>query len=179
MVERYGLMVPGAKSSSPAIDIVSPYNRRTIGRVATADVAVAEQALKTAYGLYRDRDAWLPAWKRVDILERTVEIMSKRADYLALESAREGGKPLVDSKHEVARAIDGVKLCIEALRTQAGEEIPMGISRSSVHRLAFTSLEPIGVVTAVSAFNHPLNLIVHQVCPAVAVAKQPRRHRSA
>ncbi len=169
MVERYGLMVPGAKSSSPAIDIVSPYNRRTIGRVATADVAVAEQALKTAYGLYRDRDAWLPAWKRVDILERTVEIMSKRADYLALESAREGGKPLVDSKHEVARAIDGVKLCIEALRTQAGEEIPMGISRSSVHRLAFTSLEPIGVVTAVSAFNHPLNLIVHQVCPAVAV----------
>jgi len=169
MAERYGLMVPGAKSSAPAIDVLSPYNRRKIGRVATADAAVAERALKTAYALYRDRDAWLPAWKRVDILERTVELMTKRADYLALESAREGGKPLVDSQHEVARAIDGVKLCIEALRTQAGEEIPMGISRSSVHRLAFTSLEPIGVVTAVSAFNHPLNLIVHQVCPAVAV----------
>ena len=169
MTERYALMVPGAKSGTPAIDVVSPYNRRKIGRVATADMAVAEQALKTAHALYRDRDAWLPAWQRVDILERAVEIMSKRADYLALESAREGGKPLVDSQHEVARAIDGVKLCIEALRTQAGEEIPMGISRSSVHRLAFTSLEPIGVVTAVSAFNHPLNLIVHQVCPAVAV----------
>ncbi|HJN60380.1 MAG TPA: aldehyde dehydrogenase family protein, partial [Alphaproteobacteria bacterium] len=163
MVERYALMVPGAKSSTPAIDVVSPYNRRKIGRVATADMAVAERALKTAHALYRDRDAWLPAWQRVDILERAVEIMSRRADYLALESAREGGKPLVDSQHEVARAIDGVKLCIEALRTQAGEEIPMGISRSSVHRLAFTSLEPIGVVTAVSAFNHPLNLIVHQV----------------
>jgi acyl-CoA reductase-like NAD-dependent aldehyde dehydrogenase len=169
MAERYALMVPGAKSSTPAIDVVSPYNRRKIGRVATADMAVAERALKTAHALYRDRDAWLPAWQRVDILERAVEIMSRRADYLALESAREGGKPLVDSQHEVARAIDGVKLCIEALRTQAGEEIPMGISRSSVHRLAFTSLEPIGVVTAVSAFNHPLNLIVHQVCPAVAV----------
>ena len=169
MAERYGLMVPGAKSSAPYIDILSPYNRRKIGSAATADEAVAEQALKTAYGLYRDRDSWLPAWKRVDILERTVEIMQKRAGYLALESAREGGKPLVDSQHEVARAIDGVKLCIEGLRTQAGEEIPMGISRSSQHRLAFTSLEPIGVVTAVSAFNHPLNLIVHQVCPAVAV----------
>ncbi len=169
MVEQYRLMVPGAKSSSPAVDIVSPYNRRKIARVATADMAVAEQALKTAYALYRDRDSWLPAWQRIDILERTVEIMTKRAGYLAVESAREGGKPLIDSKHEVARAIDGVKLCIEALRTQAGDEIPMGISRSSVHRLAFTSLEPIGVVTAVSAFNHPLNLIVHQVCPAVAV----------
>ena len=61
MAERFGLMVPGAKSSSPAVDIVSPYNRRKIGRVATADAAVAEQALKTAYGLYRDRDSWLPA----------------------------------------------------------------------------------------------------------------------
>ena len=35
-------------------------------------------------------------------------------------------------------------------------------------RTAFTQKEPIGVVVAVSAFNHPLNLIVHQVGPAVA-----------
>jgi acyl-CoA reductase-like NAD-dependent aldehyde dehydrogenase len=35
--------------------------------------------------------------------------------------------------------------------------------------MAFTRLEPIGVVVAVSAFNHPLNLIVHQVAPAIAV----------
>ena len=76
MVERYGLMVPGAKSSSPTVDIVSPYNRRKIARIATADITVAEHALKTAYALYRDRDAWLPAWQRVDILERTVEIKS-------------------------------------------------------------------------------------------------------
>jgi len=168
MVERYGLMVPGAKNKTSSIEVVSAYKRNTIGHVATADEIVLNTALTNAYKLFRNRNSWLPAWKRVDILERTVSIMSKRADYLALESAREGGKPLLDSKHEVARAIDGVKLCIETLRTQSGEEIPMGISRSSINRLAFTSLEPIGVVAAVSAFNHPLNLIIHQVCPAVA-----------
>ena len=65
-------------------------------------------------------------------------------------------------------AIDGVRLCIEGLRTQAGVEIPMGLTGASLQRLAFTCLEPIGVVVAVSAFNHPLNLIVHQVAPAVA-----------
>ena len=43
----------------------------------------------------------------------------------------------------------------------------MNISRSSAKRLAFTTHEPIGVVVAVSAFNHPLNLIIHQVEPAV------------
>jgi acyl-CoA reductase-like NAD-dependent aldehyde dehydrogenase len=44
----------------------------------------------------------------------------------------------------------------------------MGVNTASAHRLAYTTHEPIGVVVAVSAFNHPLNLIVHQVAPAVA-----------
>ncbi len=45
----------------------------------------------------------------------------------------------------------------------------MGITTASEGRWAFTTKEPIGVVAAISAFNHPLNLIVHQVAPAVAV----------
>ncbi|MCP4042941.1 MAG: aldehyde dehydrogenase family protein, partial [Gammaproteobacteria bacterium] len=53
-------------------------------------------------------------------------------------------------------------------RTEAGETIPMGINAASAGKIAFTSREPIGVVVAVSAFNHPLNLISHQVGPAIA-----------
>jgi len=45
----------------------------------------------------------------------------------------------------------------------------MGHTQSSANRLAFTQREPIGVVSSISAFNHPLNLIVHQVVPAIAV----------
>jgi acyl-CoA reductase-like NAD-dependent aldehyde dehydrogenase len=45
----------------------------------------------------------------------------------------------------------------------------MGLTPASIDRRAFTILEPIGVVAAISAFNHPLNLIVHQVVPAIAV----------
>ena len=44
----------------------------------------------------------------------------------------------------------------------------MGINAASAGKLAFTTLEPMGVVVAVSAFNHPLNLICHQVGPAIA-----------
>jgi acyl-CoA reductase-like NAD-dependent aldehyde dehydrogenase len=57
----------------------------------------------------------------------------------------------------------------EELRTFAGREIPMGLTPASTDRWAFTTKEPIGVVVAISAFNHPLNLIVHQVVPAIAV----------
>ena len=68
----------------------------------------------------------------------------------------------------MTRAIDGLRNAAEALRTFAGREIPMGLTPASDRRWAFTTKEPIGVVAAISAFNHPLNLIVHQVAPAIA-----------
>ncbi|HMC76265.1 MAG TPA: aldehyde dehydrogenase family protein, partial [Vicinamibacterales bacterium] len=82
--------------------------------------------------------------------------------------AREGGKPVSDAAVEVTRAIDGLRNAAEALRAFAGREIPMGLTPASDRRWAFTTKEPIGVVAAISAFNHPLNLIVHQVAPAIA-----------
>ena len=69
---------------------------------------------------------------------------------------------------EVIRAIDGVRLCVETLRAESGNVIPLGTTPATMGRIGFTQKEPIGVVAAVSAFNHPLNLIVHQVVPAVA-----------
>ena len=127
-----------------------------------------EKAFETAYGLFRNRDAWLQPSQRIAILEKAAALMQAQRDELALEAAREGGKPLVDSRVEADRAIDGIKLCIQHLRTQAGSEIPMNLNAASTGRLAFTQHEPIGVVVAFSAFNHPLNLIVHQVGPAIA-----------
>ena len=94
--------------------------------------------------------------------------MQAEADNLALLIAYEGGKPLSDARVEVARAINGVDLAIAELGTHAGNEIPMDLTRAGAGRMAVTTKEPIGVVMAVSAFNHPLNLIVHQVVPAVA-----------
>ncbi|MBT8121421.1 MAG: aldehyde dehydrogenase family protein, partial [Gammaproteobacteria bacterium] len=106
--------------------------------------------------------------ERIRILQKTADLMRAQRETLALDAAREGGKPLPDSLVEVDRAIDGVHGCIECLRSDAGREIPMGINAASSGRLAMTHREPIGVVVAVSAFNHPLNLIVHQVGPAIA-----------
>ena len=169
MPDYYPLMVPGAETEDKPLEVTSPYDGSLIATMQTADRAVIEKALTTAYGLYRSRDLWLHPVQRISILEKTAAIISERAESLALEAAREGGKPLIDSRVEVARAIDGIKICIETLRTQRGEEIPMNLNAASVNRLAFTRHEPIGVVIAVSAFNHPFNLIAHQVVPAVAV----------
>ncbi|TNF95196.1 MAG: aldehyde dehydrogenase family protein [Gammaproteobacteria bacterium] len=167
MAENYALMIPGANPSGE-LKVTSPFDGSTIGSVRVADIDDVEKALKTAYALYQDRDNWLDGSKRIEVLEKTAALMQERFEYLAIEAAREGGKPLMDSRVEVTRAIDGVKNCAQLLRFEVGREIPMGINAASNNHLAFTRREPIGVVVAVSAFNHPLNLIVHQVGPAIA-----------
>ena len=161
-------MIPGAGTVGAPVEVVAPYDRTPIASVDRADATAVERALATADALFRDRDGWLDVPQRLAILARTAAIMTERRDTLALEAAREGGKPLLDSRVEVDRAIDGIGVCIETLRTQAGTEIPMGLNAASTGRFAMTHHEPIGPVVAFSAFNHPLNLIVHQVAPAVA-----------
>ena len=56
-----------------------------------------------------DRDAWIPQPERIAILQRAAAIMQERREQLAIEAAREGGKPLIDSLVEVDRAIDGAQ----------------------------------------------------------------------
>ena len=165
---HYPVMIPSANTTDGVLEVTAPFDGSLIATVDTADWKAADKALQTAHDLFLDRDHWLTPTQRIDILKKTAAMMSERAEELAVEAAREGGKPLIDSRVEVARAIDGVNLCIRFLQSDVGEEIPMDINAASAQRMAFTRKEPIGVVVAVSAFNHPLNLIVHQVGPAVA-----------
>lgn len=147
----------------------NPFDGSVIAEIPQNNAADVEKALTNASRKFNEREQWMPAYQRIAILEKTVEIMSAQIDELTILAASEGGKPYADSKVEVLRAIQGVKLAIEHVPQIKGEQVPMGITESSVNRLAFTQREPIGVVVSVSAFNHPLNLIIHQTVPALAV----------
>jgi len=166
-LKHFPLLVPDVNSSEQ-LTVYAPFDQQPIATISTANSDVVETALATAYKLFTNKKSWLSAAQRIEILDKAALIMQERAEELAIEAAREGGKPLIDSRVEVARAIDGIRICTETIRTTSGTEIPMGVNAASQNRLAFTSHEPIGVVVAVSAFNHPLNLAVHQVAPAVA-----------
>lgn len=151
------------------LQVVQAYDRAPIAEIATDDAAALEAKLATASRIFGDRTAWLPVHARVDVLRRLAALMESRHDHFSRLIAREGGKPLADAIVETTRAIDGVRNAADELRNFAGREIPMSLTPASTGRLAFTTREPIGVVVAISAFNHPLNLIVHQVAPAIAV----------
>lgn len=150
------------------LEIVQAFDRSPIRALAEDDAAALEAKFVTAKRLFDARKDALEPHERMAILRRVAALLQARRTDFALMIAREGGKPLADALVEVDRAVDGVGTAADCLRSRAGREIPMGLTASSVHRRAWTIPEPIGVVAAISAFNHPLNLVVHQIAPAIA-----------
>ena len=150
-------------------EVRSPYSGEVVGEVDLASREEADRLLGEALALFADRKRWLPAHRRIEVLRRAAALARDERERFASLIAREGGKPLVDGLVEVDRAASGLDFLAGEVEHLAGEQIPMGLTKASEGRIAFTVREPIGVVLAISAFNHPLNLIVHQVGPAVAV----------
>ncbi len=150
------------------LQVFQAYDGALIEEVSMQNWQDTTEMLSTAQTLFADRDNWLPAYRRMQVLRKLAALMQESAGEFALLIAREGGKPLADAKIEVVRAINGVELAREEIARLKGEQIPMDLSAAGAGRFAITKKEPIGIVLAVSAFNHPLNLIVHQVAPAIA-----------
>ena len=161
-------IITGVAAPQESLQVTSPYDLQTIGSVGVSGEDHVKAALATASERYRNRAGWLSKAQRKTVLLQLAQLMETHFDDLAMLAAMEGGKPLQDSQVEVRRAIEGVHLCVEAMQTLTGSVVPMQLNAASANKYAFTQWEPIGVVVAVSAFNHPINLIVHQVAPAIA-----------
>lgn len=154
--------------SRHTFDVRSPFDDALIQALPYTDEQAAMAALERAHQRYREREGWLDAPVRIQILERFASLVEKHAAELARQAVREGGKPLKDSMVEIQRAVNGVKVAIGELGRLQGTEIAMGLTPSSAQRFAHTYREPRGVVLAISAFNHPFNLIIHQAITAIA-----------
>ena len=150
------------------LNVTNPFDGSPVGEVQLSSESDVDLALTIAEKTHKANRKGLPRHERAAILKRAALLMKGRTDELALLIASEGGKPLIDARVEVERAIDGVETCAADIANNAGYEIPMDLTPAGDGKMAFTIKEPIGPVVAISAFNHPLNLIVHQVAPAVA-----------
>lgn len=168
MTEIYKLMIAGPQEAVGMLEVRSPYDNSLLATAEVSGAAHIEAALETAHSVFLNRKSWLGVEQRVKILSKTAEIMTSQCAALAAGAAAEGGKPMMDSLVEANRAIAGVKMCAESIVNEAGEVVPLSEPQANISRMAFTQKEPIGVVVAISAFNHPLNLIVHQVAAAIA-----------
>ncbi len=146
----------------------NPYSGEKIAEIQESSVEHALQSIQIAKKYFNDEYKLFPAYKRAAILEKVAELINQNLEELTLLIAQEGGKPYKDAKVEVIRAVSTVKLAANECFHLDGEQIQMDKSAAGENVIAFTQREPVGVVLAISAFNHPVNLICHQVATAVA-----------
>lgn len=156
------------RAGSGMRDIVSPYDGRTVGRVAVSADADAEEAIQRAEASF-GKTRRLPSYVRHDILLAIREGIAARREEFAQGIAAEAGKPIRDARVEVDRAMLVFSLAAQEARRLGGEVIPLDLNAASEGRLGITRRVPAGPVAAMTPFNFPLNLVAHKVAPALAV----------
>jgi acyl-CoA reductase-like NAD-dependent aldehyde dehydrogenase len=146
----------------------SPFDGRTIGTVEIPRYEDIEQAFQNAETSFKNTLKKMPAFQRAEILYKTSQLIKHNHEELSRLIASEGGKPLKDARIEVTRAVNTVKMSGDEALNLNGSQLSMDRAKGSENHLAFTIKEPIGPVLAISAFNHPVNLICHQAATAIA-----------
>lgn len=155
------------ESSGRYHELRSPNDQRVLGNIQYATSKDCDHLIGLLPGAQR-KIAALPAFERANILKKVSARIREDAKSWAHLISSEGGKPLKDAEAEVSRASITLELCAEESLRIGGETLPMERTPAALNHMSFTFREPIGPVLAISAFNHPLNLLAHQVGCAVA-----------
>ncbi|HMP76440.1 MAG TPA: aldehyde dehydrogenase family protein [Kiritimatiellia bacterium] len=169
MKDRYPLFLAN-RPHAPNFDLEvrDKFTGDVVARVAQADAALIDRALEKARAAVQPmRD--MPAHKRQAVLEHLVRRVSERREELAALLCAEAGKPIKDSRGEVTRLIDTLRLSAEEATRQYGEVMPLDISPRTTGYAGMWKRVPIGVCSFISPFNFPLNLVAHKIGPALAV----------
>jgi acyl-CoA reductase-like NAD-dependent aldehyde dehydrogenase len=156
------------ESPNADIEVTDKYTGRIVTRVALADPAAIDRAIAKAVGATGPMRN-LAAYERRDVLLHCVRRFTERFDELALALCIEAGKPIKDSRGEVARLVDTFRTAAEESVRITGEYLPLDISARAKGYSGVCKRVPIGPCSFISPFNFPLNLVAHKIAPALAV----------
>ena len=145
-----------------AFTVVNPATGSAIGEVPLASTADLDEALHAAEQTY-------PLWRatavdaRAAILRKTADLLRERAEPIARLMTQEQGKPLVESRGEVAGSASMFDWYAEEIKRDYGRLLvrPTGQRSMVMH-------EPVGVVATFTPWNFPLYLLCKKVAAALA-----------
>jgi acyl-CoA reductase-like NAD-dependent aldehyde dehydrogenase len=168
LAERYPYYLAGSpEQSGDLLAVTNKYTDEVVTHVALADRDAIERAIDAA-----DRAASammrLPAHARREVLAHCASRFAERTDELAEALCIEAGKPIRDSRGEVARLVDTFRIASEEAGRTYGEVFPMDLSARAVAYTGMWKRVPIGPCSFITPFNFPLNLVAHKVAPAIA-----------
>ena len=153
--------------SGPTTPVLFPFDKAEIAEAPAGSVTQATRAIDAAAGV-EAATAALPSHVRRSVLfEAATRIARTRRafeDLLVLET----GKPLVDCRTEVSRAVATLQSAAEVVARIHGETVPLDLLPSGEGLFGFWTRVPIGTVVGITGFNYPLLLSAHKIAPAIA-----------
>ncbi len=149
-------------------ELTSPYSGEVVAHVAKASIQDVERAIEGAQQAFQSFKK-TTAYERAEILYNVVNSMRLRKDEFAEILALEAGKPLAAGLAEVERTIATYQFAAEGAKQAKGETVPMDAAPGAGDRIGWTKREPLGVISAITPFNFPFNLVAHKLGPAFAV----------
>jgi putative phosphonoacetaldehyde dehydrogenase len=147
------------------LEVFNPYTGEVVGTVPAARPDQVAEAFRIG-NEYRSK---LTRYDRQKILTRTAEILASRKEEIAHLITAESGLCLKDSLYEVGRAYDVYLLAGQLAIRDDSEVYSCDITPHGKARRIYTSRTPVlGCISAITPFNHPLNMISHKIAPAIA-----------
>lgn len=151
----------------PRHPVRDPWTGQEIGSVVLADEARAEEAITSSVRAF-ERLRARTSYERKTVLARVAAEIEAQQDVFAELIARESGKPIAQSRVEVARGISTFQIASEEATRIGGEAMPLDITATTRGYSGTWVRVPAGPVIAISPFNFPLNLVAHKLAPALA-----------
>lgn len=150
-------------TSSDTFEVVNPFDESIIARLANAGIDETLQAIGAAKSALNDWSA-LSANQRSQILRRWFELIMTNQDELAKILTLEQGKPLAESKGEIAYGASFIEWFAEEGKRVYGDTIPA----TSGDKRILVVKEPVGVVAAITPWNFPNAMIARKAAAALA-----------
>ncbi|MBL8908070.1 MAG: phosphonoacetaldehyde dehydrogenase [Rhizobiales bacterium] len=163
---RESMRIGGKKvDADGVVPVHYPYTNDVIGTVPAGRAEHAARAFEIATK-FRPK---LTRYERQQILFRTAELIRSRKEQLSDLITLELGLSKKDSLYECGRAYDVFTLAGQLAILDDGQIFSCDLTPHGKPRKIFTTREPVRVVSAITPFNHPLNMVSHKVAPAIAV----------
>ena len=151
-------------TSDKTINVEYPFTGEVIGTVPAGTAEHARKALDIAAN-YQPK---LTRYERQKILQTAAEVLVKRKEEISDIITLELGISKQDSLYEVGRAFDVFSLTAQLCILDDGEIFSCDLTPHGKARKIFTIREPLTAISAITPFNHPLNMVAHKIAPSIA-----------
>ncbi len=163
---REPMRIAGDKvHSDRVVEVRYPWTGEVVATVPKASVDDVRRAFRVA----REYRPVLTRYERYKILMKAGEIIASRKEAIARVITLESGLCIKDTLYEVGRASDVLLFAAQQALIDDGQCFSCDLTHHGKQRRVYTMREPImGVISAITPFNHPLNQVIHKVAPSVA-----------